>query len=73
VIVARRKAKKAVLPPLLGLIPFCLNTFFLVAWLYAKPNTNVLKSARLLPFLGFWGFGFAYQVSLVFLSTSFPI
>ena len=68
VIIARRKAKKAILPPLLGLIPFCVNTFLLVAWLHADPETNVLRSKRLLPFLGFWGLGFAYQVGTLILA-----
>lgn len=68
VIIARRKAKKAVLPPLLGLIPFCVNTFLLLAWLHAEPTTHVLHSKRLLPFLGYWGFGFAYQVGTLILA-----
>jgi ethanolaminephosphotransferase len=68
VIIARRKANKPILPPLFGLIPFCANTFFLLAWLHAEPTSNVLKSKRLLPFLGYWGFGFAYQVGTLILA-----
>jgi ethanolaminephosphotransferase len=68
VIVARRKAKKAILPPLLGLIPFCVNTAILLSWLLAEPHTNILKSGRFVPFLGYWGLGFAYQVGQLILA-----
>jgi ethanolaminephosphotransferase len=59
---ARVAARKPILPPLSGLIPFVLNTVLMVSWLLAKPEENILRSHRFVPFVGIWGFGFAYQV-----------
>ena len=57
VIVARRKAKKAIVPPLLGYLPFLVHTAILVGWLRAERHGGVslVHDARLLPFLGYWG------------------
>jgi ethanolaminephosphotransferase len=70
VIITRRKANKPVLPPLLGLLPFFTHSLILVAWLHAETfgGVSIVHDARLLPFLGYWGMSFAYQVGQLILA-----
>jgi ethanolaminephosphotransferase len=54
VIQSRRKKNLPVVQPLTGLIPFVANTALLVSWL-AHPSIDIVHSAKLLPFIGYWG------------------
>ncbi|WVQ83756.1 hypothetical protein IAT38_005900 [Cryptococcus sp. DSM 104549] len=70
VIISRHKAGKPIFPPLLGLLPFFTHTAILVAWLHAELRGGVciVHDARMLPFLGYWGMAFSYQVSQLILA-----
>ncbi|KAK4686321.1 hypothetical protein P7C73_g3815, partial [Tremellales sp. Uapishka_1] len=70
VILSRRKANKPILPPLLGLLPFITHTTILLAWLHAelRGGVSLVNDARLLPFMGYWGMSFSYQVSQLILA-----
>ena len=66
----RKKQGKALLTPLLGYLPFLVHTGLLVLWLSSGVRNGValVHSARILPFLGYWGMAFAYQVSQLILA-----
>ncbi|WVN88919.1 uncharacterized protein L203_104134 [Cryptococcus depauperatus CBS 7841] len=74
----RKKANKRIFPPLLGLLPFFTHTAILVTWLHAesKGGVCIVHDSRVLPFLGYWGLAFSYQVSQLILAhvtkSSFP-
>ncbi|WWC87383.1 uncharacterized protein L201_002272 [Kwoniella dendrophila CBS 6074] len=70
VIQARRKAGKPILSPLLGYLPFFTHTLILVTWLHAelRGGVSLVHDARLLPFIGYWGMAFSYQVSQLILA-----
>lgn len=70
VIIARHKSRKPILPPLLGYLPFLTHTLILVAWLQSglRGGVSLVHSNRLLPFLGYWGMAFSYQVSQLILA-----
>ncbi|KAK8846556.1 hypothetical protein IAR55_005642 [Kwoniella newhampshirensis] len=70
VIAARRKQGKPILPPLLGLLPFFTHVSILVAWLHAevRGGVSIVHDGRMLPFLGYWGMAFSYQVSQLILA-----
>ncbi|ODN74868.1 hypothetical protein L202_07172 [Cryptococcus amylolentus CBS 6039] len=70
VISARRKAGKPILPPLAGLLPFFTHTGLLVAWLHSEIRGGVciVHDHRILPFIGYWGMAFSYQVSQLILA-----
>ncbi|OWZ66331.1 hypothetical protein AYX14_03140 [Cryptococcus neoformans] len=78
VITSRRKAGKPIFPPLFGLLPFFTHTTILLAWLHAesKGGVCIVHDSRMLPFLGYWGMAFSYQVSQLILAhvtkSSFP-
>lgn len=64
VITSRRKAGKAILPPLFGLLPFFTHTAILVAWLHAesKGGVCIVHDSRMLPFLGYWGMAYVRKL-----------
>ncbi|ORY24123.1 hypothetical protein BCR39DRAFT_547721 [Naematelia encephala] len=70
VLIARKKAGKPLLAPLLGYLPFAAHTAILVFWLQAelRGGVSLVHDARLLPFLGYWGMSFSYQVSQLILA-----
>ncbi|WRT65238.1 uncharacterized protein IL334_002181 [Kwoniella shivajii] len=70
VIVARRKAGKPILSPLLGYLPFFTHVLILVVWLHAelRGGVSLVHDGRLLPFIGYWGMAFSYQVSQLILA-----
>ncbi|WVW78960.1 hypothetical protein I302_100923 [Kwoniella bestiolae CBS 10118] len=70
VIQARLKAGKPILSPLLGYLPFFTHTLILVTWLHAelRGGVSLVHDARLLPFIGYWGMAFSYQVSQLILA-----
>jgi len=70
VLAARRKSGKQLLTPLLGYLPFMTHTLILVLWLQAgvRGGQEMIQSSRLLPFIGYWGMSFSYQVSQLILA-----
>jgi ethanolaminephosphotransferase len=70
VIQARRRAGKALIPPLFGLLPFGVHTLILVAWLHSsiRGGVELVHDSNLLPFLLYWGMAAAYQVSQLILA-----
>ncbi|CED82236.1 sn-1,2-diacylglycerol ethanolamine-and cholinephosphotranferases [Phaffia rhodozyma] len=70
VVVARRSKGQPINTPLRGLVPFMVQLSALLAWLAADypTSTRILYSDNFLYFLGFVGFGFAYQVGTMILA-----
>ncbi|ORX36138.1 CDP-alcohol phosphatidyltransferase-domain-containing protein [Kockovaella imperatae] len=66
----RQKTGKPLFTPLLGYLPFLAHSIILIAWLQAelRGGVQLVHDARLLPFLGYWGLSFSYQVSQLILA-----
>ena len=65
VVAARKSRNQSIFTPLFGLTPLVAQVLANVYWIRANRAFILADSRALLPFLAFWGIGFAYNVGLL--------
>ncbi|EPQ31580.1 uncharacterized protein PFL1_00913 [Pseudozyma flocculosa PF-1] len=65
VVAARRERKQSVIAPLSGLFPLVLQIAANLVWMAANRSFILADTHAFLPFVGFWGITFAYNVGLL--------